>query len=94
MRLSEERITIISENILDELEKNKYIELNGEREDVLYLVEDTILDDLAVEDNLDDEIRTLLRDYENEMDKQNIPYHQMFKMIMWFVLKKIRKESY
>jgi hypothetical protein len=81
MRLSEERITIISEQILDELEKNEFIEVNGEREDVLYLVEDTILDDLAVEDNLDEEIRTLLRDYENEMDKQNIPYHQMFKMI-------------
>ena len=81
MRISEERVEVIAELIIKDLEDNKFIELDGDREDILILVEDAILNDLAVEDNLDDEIRTLLRDYEGEMDKQNIPYHQMFKMI-------------
>lgn len=81
MRISEERVEIIAELIVNELEGDKFIELDGDREDILILIEDAIFNDLAVEDNLDDEIRALLRDYETEMDKQNIPYHQMFKMI-------------
>ena len=81
MRLSEERVEVIAVQIVDELEKGGFIEYNGDRQEFIYLVEDTILDDLEIEDRLDEEIRSLLRNYENEMDRQNIPYHQMFKMI-------------
>ncbi|OGL49807.1 MAG: hypothetical protein A2161_17790 [Candidatus Schekmanbacteria bacterium RBG_13_48_7] len=72
---------------MDELEKTGYVEFKGNRQEMVFLIEDAIFDDLEVEDKLDEEIREILRNYENEMDKQNIPYHQMFKMIKTKLIK-------
>ena len=45
------------------------------------IVRDLLVEDLSIEDDLDDEVRELLLEYEDEIDKGRLEYHKMFKLV-------------
>ena len=40
-----------------------------------------LIEDLQVEDRLNDEVREILRGLAEQMDRQNVQYHEMFKLV-------------
>ncbi len=53
----------------------------AKREAAVDHVARTVTEDLQVEDRLNDEVREMLRNLADEMNRQNIQYHEMFKLI-------------
>ncbi len=44
-------------------------------------IADAITGDLMVEDRLNDEVRELLRQHADQIDRANVEYHEMFKKL-------------
>lgn len=71
----------ISAKVVDRLLRREVIEC-GEIEDSLRTrVANLIEEDLLVEDRLNDEVKDILRDHQDEMDKDNVDYSRMFTMV-------------
>jgi hypothetical protein len=45
------------------------------------LIEETIEDDLSIEDRLNDEVRDLLEEYSDYMRRENVSYQEMFRRV-------------
>jgi len=45
-------------------------------------------EDLMVEDRLNDEVREIMKTYSDEMTRQGVQYHDMFKMIKQQLVRK------
>ncbi|MBN2054134.1 DUF507 family protein [bacterium] len=80
MKLRAERIEYLAEIIINKLLREEMIILDdiaaGKSK-----VAQIITSDLMIEDNLDEEVRAILEEHADELDRQRIPYHEMFKAI-------------
>lgn len=81
MRLREEMIEYLSKVIIDSLVKGKYIELKGKREEIEGRFRMVIREDLLAEDRLNQEVREILREYSQEIDRGEIDYMRMFNLV-------------
>lgn len=80
MRLSPSFVDHISARIVKQLDDENLIQ-TGEFDSVVRAVSSAITDDLMVEDRLNDEVREMIRSHSDEMSRQGIQYHDMFRMI-------------
>ena len=80
MKLRSSRINFIATEVVRILLEEEFIVL-FDKDAVIAAVEAVITDDLMVEENLDEDVRILLEEYESTMDQSNIQYHEMFKMV-------------
>ena len=62
---------LVAQNMIDHKEKDK----------LLALVHQVILDELMVEDKIDEEVRTILSEHTDEIQAANVQYHEMFKKV-------------
>ncbi len=53
----------------------------AQRQDAVDRVARALADDLQVEDRLNDEVREILRGLTDQMNSQNVQYHEMFKLL-------------
>ena len=81
MRLRKEMIERISVKIVDRLLRREIIEINTDEEALRTRIVNLIEVDLLVEDRLNDEVKDILRDHQDEMDKDNVDYSRMFTMV-------------
>lgn len=82
MRLKREQVRFLAGRIVDDILKEKLIEVDrSDLEMLRVMVEDFVLDQLLIEDRLNEEVRKLLDNYRDEMHRENISYRDMFKMI-------------
>ena len=81
MRLRKEMIERISVKIVDRLLRREIIEINADDEAIRNRIVSLIEADLMVEDRLNDEVKDILRDHQDEMDKDNVDYSRMFTMV-------------
>jgi len=81
MKLRREYIEFISERVVDRLVKKGSIQLQVDHKMVQARISQTIMDDLKVEDELDEEVRQILEGYTQQMRQQHIEYHEMFQRI-------------
>lgn len=81
MRMREEMIVRIAESIVDRLVRRVIIEIDGTEEALRNRIISIIKMDLLVEDRLNDEVKEILRDHQDEMDKDNVDYSRMFTMV-------------
>jgi len=82
MRLKREQVRFLAGRIVDDLLKEKLIEVDrSDLEMLRVMVDDFVLDQLLIEDRLNDEVRKLLDQYRDKMRRENISYQDMFKMI-------------
>jgi hypothetical protein len=88
VRLTSDEVQFLSRKIIKTLVKEGKIELDSESrvEEALIKV---ITDELMVEDKLNEEVREVLLQHANDMQRSNITYTEMFKMVK----KKLAKEK-
>ncbi len=80
MKLTPDQVEIIAQGIVGQLEKTGAVRFSdraalGER------LGRVLVQDLQVEDRLNEEVREILRGHADQIDRQNIQYHEMFKLI-------------
>ena len=51
------------------------------KERLLQLVNQVLLDELMVEDKIDEEVRQILSEHVDEIQLANVQYHEMFKRV-------------
>lgn len=82
MRLRKEMIKRISGKIVERLEKRELIELLEAPANMLQAkLARAIEEDLMIEDRLNEEVKEILRDHQDEMDQDNIDYSRLFSLI-------------
>jgi len=88
MRLTPNEIEFIARKIVKVLVAQERLEVDSEEGVVEGLIR-TITDELQVEDRLNDEVREVLVQHASEMERSNITYTEMFKMVK----RKLAKEK-
>lgn len=81
MRLRKEMIERISSKVVERLLRREIIEISGSEEALCSRMASIIEEDLLVEDRLNDEVKDILRDHQDDMDKDNVDYSRMFTMV-------------
>ncbi len=80
MALRKEFVTILADKVSEELVERELIELPRDfsiREQVF----EAIQEEVTVEDRLNDEVRTMLNEYSNQMRDSGASYQEMFKLV-------------
>ena len=80
MNLQKEYVHYLSRRIVEELIKREMIEVK----DPLFLRERVVAVmemELSVEDRMNEEVRTILKDYTEEMRRTGVSYQEMFKIV-------------
>ena len=80
MRLTSDEIEFISRKVVKTLVAEGKLELDSESR-VVEAVTRVITDELMVEDRLNEEVREVLIQHASEMERSNITYTEMFKML-------------
>ena len=80
MKLTPEHIEILVQGIADQLERTGSVRFADRAASVDRLGR-ALAEDLQVEDRLNEEVREILRGHADQIDRQNIQYHEMFKLI-------------
>ena len=88
MRLTPDEIQFLARKIVKTLVKEGKLEVDSPTRVEEEIVK-VIIDDLMIEERLNEEVRDVLTQHANEMQKSNIPYSEMFKMVK----KKLAKEK-
>jgi hypothetical protein len=80
MRLSSDEIQFISRKIVKTLVAEGKLEVDDPTR-VRESLAKVIADELAVEDRLNEEVREVLIQHASEMERSNVTYTEMFKML-------------
>jgi hypothetical protein len=88
MRLTPDEIEFIARKIVKTLVHEEKLEVDSEARVIGDLMK-VITDDLSVEDRLNEEVREVLMQHASEMERSNMSYTEMFKMLK----KKMAKEK-
>ena len=80
MKLTSEQVEIIAHEVIRRLEETGSVRLD-DRTAAVERVGRALLEDLQIEDRLNEEVREILRGHADQIDRQNIQYHEMFKLI-------------
>jgi uncharacterized protein len=80
MRLTSDEIEYFARKIVKTLVSEGKLEVDSEPR-VIEAVAKVITDELMVEDRLNEEVREVLIQHASEMDRSNITYTEMFKML-------------
>lgn len=80
MRLTSDEIAFIARKLVKTLVADGKIEVDSETRVAEALVK-VITDELAIEDKLNEEVREVLVQHAGEMERSNITYTEMFKMV-------------
>ncbi|MYA97283.1 MAG: DUF507 family protein [Nitrospinae bacterium] len=81
MRLRKEMIERIAHKIVERLNRRELMSEDSNHEVLRTRIAHVIEADLMVEDRLNDEVKEILRDFEEEMDRGNVDYSRMFTMV-------------
>jgi len=80
MRLTADEVQFISRKIVKTLVGEGKLEVDSEAR-VAEALGKVITDELLVEDKLNEEVREVLLQHSSEMERSNITYTEMFKML-------------
>lgn len=80
MRLTREQVEVISYRIVTELRRAGIITVD-DPEDIEAHVRRVIVDDLAAEDELNEEVRQIMRQHNDRIRRADVQFHEMFRAI-------------
>lgn len=80
MQLSKEYVAYLGREIVKKLKKGEFIETTQDGP-VIERVNAALLDEIALEDRINDEVRAILEAYSDEMRKSGANYQEMFKKV-------------
>jgi uncharacterized protein len=80
MNLQKEYVRYLSKRIVEELVKREMVEVGSpsELQERVAAVMDT---ELSLEDRINEEVRSILTDYAEEMRRTGVSYQEMFKIV-------------
>ena len=81
MKLSKERVHHLAESLVTHLHEKGYVEIAGAKQALVGALEVGITEELSVEDRLNAEVRTLMKQYDAEIERGGVDYQKMFTMI-------------
>jgi hypothetical protein len=81
MRLTKERIHHMAESLIVRLHELGYVQVTGDRKALRESLEQTMTEELGVEDRLNVEVRRLMQTYERQIEQGQVDYQKMFTMI-------------
>jgi len=81
MKLNPQQIKSLSEEVVSELEKKRFLKLTVTPETAVSEVEQAVIADLKVEDRLNEEVKDLLQVYAREIEQGRVDYKTMFEMV-------------
>lgn len=81
MKFKKERVVILSINIIEGLIKNGFIAHSAPKEELIKKVQNTITDDLMVEEKINEEVREILKSYSKQLEQESVNYQKMFQMV-------------
>ena len=88
MRLTADQVEFLGRKIVKTLVREEKLEVDSENR-VAEAITRALTEDLQVEDRLNDEVREVLTQHANEIERSNITYSEMFKMVK----RKLAKEK-
>jgi hypothetical protein len=71
----------MAESLVGRLQQEGHIELVGDRSAVIAGLDQSITDELTVEDRLNAEVRQLLKAYDKQIEAGQVDYQKMFQMV-------------
>jgi hypothetical protein len=80
MALRREFVEFLAEKIAEELMDQEMIEVPKDL-DLKEKLFEVLNDEVTVEDRLNEEVRTLLNEYSNQMREKGASYQEMFKLV-------------
>lgn len=81
MKLKKERIAILSRNIVEGLIERGSITPEIPKADLIGRIENTITEEMSIEDKLNEEVREIMKTYSRQIEQGSINYNKMFQMI-------------
>lgn len=81
MKLSKERIHHLAEALVTVLNEKGYLDVAGAKHTLVDALETGITEELSAEDRLNAEVRTLMKQYDAEIERGGVDYQKMFTMI-------------
>lgn len=79
MKLGEDRVDKLAEQILDALAEREDVRLQADDGKLLNQIRMTMIDELTVEERLDNEVRKLLDQYKGDIALGRMDYDQLFR---------------
>jgi len=80
MLFSKEYVGYLAKQLTKKLASGEFIEVSNEAK-VTERINQAMVDELAVEDRINDEVRAIIEAYSDEMRKSGANYQEMFKKI-------------
>jgi hypothetical protein len=80
MRLSPDEVQFLARKVVKTLVAEGKLEVDSEPR-IMEGIAKVITEELAVEDRLNEEVREVLLQHSSEMERSNITYTEMFKML-------------
>jgi hypothetical protein len=80
MNLQKEYVRYVSKRIVEELVKREMIEVPNPSE-LRERVTGVLEAELSLEEQVNEEVRTILKDYAEEMRRTGVSYQEMFKIV-------------
>jgi hypothetical protein len=80
VKLSPGQIDILAAEVVRRLEGRGMVRL-ADRAAIVERIGRALLEDLQVEDRLNEEVRGILEGLADQMERQNVQYHEMFKLV-------------
>jgi len=81
MKLKKERVMLLASNIIEGLLKSGLIAASVPAEELVRKIENTITDDLMIEEKLNEEVREILKSHSKQLEKESVNYQRMFQMV-------------
>ena len=88
MKLSKDRIGILTRELVKRLTAGRYIVVDIPESELTRKITEIITEELMMEDRIEAEARQILKSYESDIQKGDVDSHKMFLMIK----KKLAKE--
>jgi hypothetical protein len=89
MIFSKEYVGYLARQITDKLIQGEFIE-TAEKQAVSDRLNAAMVEELALEDRINDEVRVILEQYQEEMRKTGASYQEMFKKVKNELVRKYR----
>jgi uncharacterized protein len=81
MKLTKERVRHLAESLVSNLYEKGFVDFAGTKQDLVNALDAGITEELSVEDRLNTEVRTLMKQYDTEIERGGVDYQKMFTMI-------------
>jgi len=80
MRVPKKMVEDMASQIVQELKTRDFV-AHPDQERLYQMIYQVILEELMVEDKIDDEVRQILNEHTDEIQRANVQYHEMFRKV-------------